>query len=587
MGSNPQSSGHNSRMPARSTALDLAPVALVVAASVAFVGVFYGFFAYLPDDGAYAWVAERLLAGDVLHRDVQDVHAGYINFANAFAMRLFGISLGALRVPLAVMTVVQSVLVFCVLRRTSIHAAIVGAVAFTTLTAVQFLNPSANWYSLFGSVVCIAFLSFSAPDTRFRYAVIGLLVGTVFLTRQLSGVILGIGVLTFLCYELDRKKPEARGVVARATLVPLVAALGFYAYTHTDFATFILYALWPIAIGTMLGWTARISNRQAFSMLAQLVLGALVSALPLIAYHVAHDSLFIWLEDSFSTALSLAGSGFISEFSFSRHFLLIGLYHVATLEPVKMLSGFFWAALIVAPFLLGLNVISALRRNAELPSPALVIVATFYALTSLHYQIPIYVFYSAALTLTALVVVVADPGSARRRVSAAVAIFLCAIAAWHHAAQPLRPFVDTLTGQKTQYGVPCEIDRIDVRIEPATCATYQQLLALIDRHAAPDDPILALPVNPELYFLSRRNPPVRFYNSTLGLARDDSVGQAIADLRKRPPALVFFRPDDKYTSARTRQLMDWIRSRYRLIEIVDGFETYLPLRGQSGSGSHD
>ena len=38
-------------------------------------------FWWPPDEGVYAHVAERMLGGEVLNRDIQNLHAGYINFA--------------------------------------------------------------------------------------------------------------------------------------------------------------------------------------------------------------------------------------------------------------------------------------------------------------------------------------------------------------------------------------------------------------------------------------------------------------------------------------------------------------------------
>ncbi len=63
-----------------------------------------------PDDGQMGHVADRLLAGEVLHRDIQDVRPGYVNFINAAALSIFGPSLVSLCYPLAIMALVPSVL---------------------------------------------------------------------------------------------------------------------------------------------------------------------------------------------------------------------------------------------------------------------------------------------------------------------------------------------------------------------------------------------------------------------------------------------------------------------------------------------
>ena len=55
---------------------------------------------YPPDEGNYATVAERVLNGEVLNLQVQDIHPGYVTFVNAAALRIFGVDLLSLRYPL-------------------------------------------------------------------------------------------------------------------------------------------------------------------------------------------------------------------------------------------------------------------------------------------------------------------------------------------------------------------------------------------------------------------------------------------------------------------------------------------------------
>ena len=59
---------------------------LAVASSLLLLLHFHDRFWWPPDEGNFAHVAERILDGEVLHVDVQDVHAGHINFVNAAAM---------------------------------------------------------------------------------------------------------------------------------------------------------------------------------------------------------------------------------------------------------------------------------------------------------------------------------------------------------------------------------------------------------------------------------------------------------------------------------------------------------------------
>jgi hypothetical protein len=54
------------------------------------------------------------------------------------------------------------------------------------------------------------------------------------------------------------------------------------------------------------------------------------------------------------------------------------------------------------------------------------------------------------------------------------------------------------------------------------------------------------------------------------------VEDAWSSLAGDMPAVVVFRPDDKYTAPRVRELMDRLRPHYRLCDEIGGFELYAP-----------
>ena len=83
-------------------------------ASVRLLYGYYDRFWYPPDEGNYAHVAQRILEGETLNLQVQDVHPGYINFVNAAALRLFGADLISLRYPLVLVGLIQAVALFLI-----------------------------------------------------------------------------------------------------------------------------------------------------------------------------------------------------------------------------------------------------------------------------------------------------------------------------------------------------------------------------------------------------------------------------------------------------------------------------------------
>ena len=85
-------------------------LAVTVASAFLILLFYHDRFWFLRDDGYYAQIAARILAGDVIHRDVQALHTGLIYFANALALKLFGADLLSMRFPLILMGVLQAVL---------------------------------------------------------------------------------------------------------------------------------------------------------------------------------------------------------------------------------------------------------------------------------------------------------------------------------------------------------------------------------------------------------------------------------------------------------------------------------------------
>ncbi len=141
-----------SQAPATTRAVDVRltiglVAALLLAALV--LGHYHDRFWWAPDDGADMHMAERLLAGEVMHQDIHDVHPGYHNFLNAAALWLFGADIVSLRYPLVAMGLVQAGLIFLLLGARGAIVGVTGALAGTALSLVQFLNPTANWHALF------------------------------------------------------------------------------------------------------------------------------------------------------------------------------------------------------------------------------------------------------------------------------------------------------------------------------------------------------------------------------------------------------------------------------------------------------
>jgi ABC-type multidrug transport system fused ATPase/permease subunit len=569
-------SPHVSRWKARELHLgSIAALAVVLMVSAILMVIFHNRFWAPADEGNYAHVADRLLSGQVLNRDVQDVHAGYINFANAAAFSIFGTRMVSLRYPLAVLTVVQSGLMFLLLRPRGLITAVIGALALTSLSFVQFLNPTANWYCLFLAIATIAWLSWTSPGHRARDIGTGVLVGTTFLFRQLSGVFLGLGVFVFLLLECSDVRADRRPHLARATL--LLSSLGLMAYLLrvTEPVGWVLFGVWPIALLFHVWHRTTMPNRKLVGTLSAVSLGALLSTLPLLAYHLAHGSFRDWFGDVFGAAVSLPGLNFIKR----PGYLMMGILAwrgFRSGDTAHLLNGALWVILLLLSTVVGLLLLNKpMRSTPGTPIYPLPVIASFYSLVSLHYQLPIYLFYTVGLSLAAILWLTADGPRATRKLTRSAAVFIASVALYYQAAMPLsRNLQGIAAGQRRfpQARLPSTV--AGIYVDSTDAARYRRLMQLINRETEPGDTIFALPTNAELYFLSRRTNPFRFYNTALGIGSAADLASVLQLIRCRPPKLVFYDSKDKYNTSASTQIAALVQATYQSLPAIPPFQIF-------------
>jgi hypothetical protein len=564
-------------------------LAAVLLLSAGLVGLFHNRFWWPPDEGNYAYVAERLLSGDVLHRDIQDVHAGYINFVNAAAFSLFGMRLVSLRYPIAVLTVVQSGLMFLLLGRRGLLPASIGAIALASLSFVQFLNPTANWYCLFIAIATIGWLRWVPGGSVRRDVGSGFLVASTFLFRQPSGLLLGMGVMVFVLLEWPHtpsgKGDKGRGL-ARATLLVIGAGLALYLAKTTDGGGWFLFGVWPFPILLHAWRRTAAPNKELSRTLCTFSLGAAIAVAPLIIYHLAHGSLGVWVADVFGAAVSLPSLPFLQRPGYLQ-IAVLAFRGLALGGLAERLNAVFWLGLLIVAALLGLALLRMLaRRPPGSPLHPLPIVALFYAVVSVHYQIPIYLFYTAGLSLAALLWCNMEGTNARRAPVLWFSAVLAVVALYYQAAMPAsRGLQGVVAGERRASATPLRLARAGLYVESEDAARYHRIIDLIAQQTEPGDTILALPSDAELYFLADRRNPFRFYNTALGVRSPGQLDAALLTLRCHPPKLVFYRPGDKYNTVASERMMHLIQNSYEALPPLPPFEVF--RRTRTGNDGHN
>jgi len=456
----------------------------------------------------------------------------------------------------------------------------------TALGFIQFLNPTSNWYCLFLVILIACSLHWISNKGASRLLIVGFLMGTMLLFRQLSGVLVSIGVFAYLLSEprgeVDNRR-QIDTVIARCLVVIMATGLVWYLAGATDATGFVLFGFCPVVILVWLFAKTTAGNRQVLRIITWLGIGVVIAALPLVLYHLLHGSLRPWLSDAVIGAMGLTKLNFMDQKLYAV-LLLAGfrqMFHTHNIG--ELLNGLYW---VVLPLLGLLNGIVVLRVLIRVPKHgqanyALAILGVFYAIVSVHFQIPIYLYYTVSLSLVGLLWMI-PIRSHMCYAMIPLTVLLAGTGVYYHAAQPLsRKLTDSLDGHRTVFSLTDNqrlLPRSSLRVEADDHQRYAEILRMIESQSSPEETIFAFPSNAEFYFLSGRRNPFRFYNSALGIRTEAQLQQVREFIVNHPPKLVVFRPDDKYNTMFSREIISLIRERYEFLGNIGGFEIYRPAK---------
>jgi hypothetical protein len=554
------------------------PLVAVCATNAALLWFFHNRYWYPTDDGFYAHIAERLLSGEVLNRDVQDIHPGYVHVLHVIAFRLFGMDLVSLRYPMIAAAFVEAVVVFIMLRARGVLLAVGGSLAVTALGIVQFMSPNPSWYCA-ALAVLLAWWLTAAPAGRARLVGAGVILGTLTLFRHLTGIWVAMGVIAFVLIERSTNGRGRQLVLMRLQIAIMLVALVGYLYWNPDTEPggLMFMGAWPVAVFGWMLFNTRTRNADAAAAIGQLLAGTIIAAAPLILYYVWNRSVHVLLHDlivvaSAETELDFYGRGWFGLLP------LAGFYQaVSSFDIVRTVNGLYWTVLPLISAVNGLLLLRALRKRVDVRMLALPLVAVFYAVVALQYEGPLYLYYIVGLSLTSVLWLLPITASVGR-IAAATVAGLSTVALIFHAGQSReRTPAQILRGERvTQFGelTDCGVPRCSLTISATDAGVYQTLVGMIRTETRPNESILAIPNDAELYFLSERRNPTPFYNAAHGTTTEEQRQNVFRVLSEMPPRLVTFRPDDKYNNEATAEIMRRVRADYRLLGKEHALEVY-------------
>lgn len=533
------------------------------------------------DDGTYAHLGERILSGEISNKDFQSIHAGLINFVHAASLWMFGPQLVSLRFPLIFIGLLQAIMVQLLFSRLWPWLGTIVSVSLTGLGILQYFNPTAHWYCHVLFIVLIGVLHWTRPSSLGRMVFLGFLIGTIFLFRQLTGVIGGIGLLTYLIMESNTSHDVQRQdlLFSRFLLGFMGVGLIFYFLSHASVWDFFLFGLCPVTFIGLAWLYTTCNNSETFRIVWQLSLGAFFSLLPLLLYHFLHNSISPWISDTVFQAIKLSQLSIYSQREYAQ-LIGVSLYTLMNVNGVNSLLNGTYLLLLLCMSLLngGLLIWTFLKKKQEgtqgyIPS-ALPLLAMFYAVVSILYPIMIYLYLTVGLSLLGFVWQLYTSNRART-FGLLLSVFLSIVAIHFHAGQPRgQTWNKFMQGEKIALAPIEHLEKFGLKIDPLDGEMYAQLVGFIKQKTNHKDPIFVFPYNPEIYFLADRPNPFRFYHVALGVTNGNEGQALIQSLKEAPPALIIFNPSDINNTNASALIAEYVREAYFPIKQIGEFEIF-------------
>jgi len=575
------------------------------------------------DDGMLAQTAERVMQGQLPHRDFDEVYTGGLSMLNAAAFRLLGTNLWTLRVVLFAVFLAWVPTVFYIAARIARPVA-AGAV---TLLAVVWSVPNYNaalpsWYNLFLATFGMAAVFRYLEVRRARWLFVAGIAGGLSFIVKVVGLYYIAGMLLFLVFQAFTHARETSGnsagrgrwyalfvSVSLVLFVGVLLLLVRHQFRSPEVTLFVLPGALLALLLARNEWTAPAgASRARFEILARLLVPFLAGvALPIALFLIPYVrtgslgalayGLFVLPTRRFqfasfpapplTTMLALVPFALVlltAQRAGRRSQLVIaGVLGVALLL-ILSISGrnagsyrLVWNAvrsLMPVLILLGVTVLWR-ARDADVRDPLLrsrtmllLCVAALCSVIQFPFASANYFCYVAPLVALAALALHGYLRRPSRVVEGVLVTFLIVFAVNRVNGTPLQsmgvayqpPFVMT----------PLTLERGGVVVPTVEARAYQELIPLLKTHAQ-GGYTWAAPDAPEVYFLSGlRNPtrslyeffenPVGYQERTLALLETHGVTAVVVN--QRP----FF------SAGITRGMYRAIAARYPHSRIVGPFD---------------
>lgn len=603
---------------ARSLRIDLGILAIVWALGAGYAWHYLDRGWVPHDEGTLAHSAERVLQGELPHRDYDEVYTGGLSYLNAVSFVIFGTNLLSIRLMLFIVYLAWIPVVFYIARY---YGPPLLAALFTLLAVAWSIpNYSAaipSWYNLFFATFGLAaFLRFLETRGRHWLVVAGLAGGLSILAKIVGLYFVAAGLVVLAYVEQLERGPgksttsgrRAYSILLTLAAISLIALLVLVVNGKMEPERAFHFVLPGAAVALVLVWEEWRWPRAALRSRLPNLLSLVVPFLIGVAFPIG---LFLVPFLASGSVDSLLNGVFLSptrRFQFatyplpelivsvtvlpilliivvpsrlSRPLRLIALASIAACMTLVLtrtgdqtVSGLVWASMrSLIPFLTlyALLLLSRASRNGLANRAAAVFVPiavlSFCSLIQHPFSSATYFLYIAPLLgLSALAVT--RLSASTRAPFALLALFYLVFAVQVIAPGRFRGRGDP--HPRSELTEKLSLNRGGLRISAEDKSEYEALVKFI-RERAHGQYIFAGPDSPEVYFLAGLRNPTRMLFDFLGSPEDRSQ-RVIHSLSKNNVSVVAINRRPEFSAPFSPELTQYVRRLYPGEKRIGRFE---------------
>lgn len=570
------------------------------------------------DTGQLGQTAERILDGELQHRDFDEPYTGGLGHLHALAFRLIGIRAESLRwTVLSYSSLFVAAIYILAIRVSAPWVAAIVTLLCASLTLPMYAASMPSWYNLFFTVFGVLCLLQHMETGKRRWLFWTGCCAGCSLVIKITGLYFVATALLYLAFQrtLDTNNTNNNGPGGRVYTTMVLIGCGAFALLGLAFTrgsqplvNLVHFTLPMLAVATGLAWQQWQSRGGPLSAqlsalardLLPLSVGiASVVSLLLVPYVVTgslddlYRGLFIlpaarlqhaalappdlkWMLLSVPiTGLLIAGM-FRSTQALNKPLLLAaaGAICLALFFASSTVSGYFYLFQALRNQIPLLTLVGTGIVLSKLPAQnrlAVFLVVTAAALGSLvqyPYAYGTYFFYAAPLMVIAVLYIVANQPFAPKPIFATLLVFSLALATLR-VPQPDPRLMNGFYYPDFPTA-PLNLTRCNLEVYQEDAKVYTELVQLIQTLSPPDSYIYAAPDCPEVYFLSARKNPTRTFYDLFETSESDRQRKLLNFLTRRNVRVLVINHHPPFSAPLQEEDLAQLRQRYPHSQVIRG-----------------